>query len=429
MGFADSYLRRQNTLLNHLPDLPSAKVDYTVVIPAYRETSLISALNSLRKCILPTGYIEIIVVLNYPENAGEETIKISEETASAVDHWSFTHDIPSFRVKLLKAFNLPAKHAGVGLARKIGMDEALYRYDRLDKPQGLIIGFDADCTCDRNYFQAIEENYKKFPSSTGFNIYFEHPVSGRDYTEKNYAGIIRYELHLRYMIQFLRYAGFPYAFHTIGSAFAVKAEIYSRQGGMNRKKAGEDFYFLQKIFPLGQFREINNTRVIPSPRPSDRVPFGTGAAIKKYIQSENDRWITYHPASYLLLKDFFNGVKHMFKMPPVSVRQFIESAEIPLKTFLIDIDAISSLEEINNNSSTQQTFLKRFFRWFDAFKVIKYLNFANRTFYNYMPVREAVIELLRYERMEVGSNVTEMDLLRIMRITDKNQILFNPHQQ
>ena len=92
-----------------------------------------------------------------------------------------------------------------------------------------------------------------------------------------------YELHLRYLNLFSRFTGFPYAYHTIGSCFGVRAETYASQGGMNKRKAGEDFYFLHKIIPLGEFREINNTCVIPSPRESDRVPFGTGAAIGKYL--------------------------------------------------------------------------------------------------------------------------------------------------
>jgi len=110
----------------------------------------------------------------------------------------------------------------------------------------MIICFDADCLCDSNYFLAIEEHAEKHPSADGFNIYFEHPCEGTDYPQEIYEGIIQYELHLRYMNQFLRYAGFPFAYHTIGSSFAVRAGTYALQGGMNSRKAGEDFYSLIK---------------------------------------------------------------------------------------------------------------------------------------------------------------------------------------
>ena len=73
----------------------------------------------------------------------------------------------------------------------------------------------------------------------------------------------------------MKYSNLPYSFHTIGSAFALTASAYTRQGGMNRRKAGEDFYFINKLIKGEIFGEINDTKVIPSPRISDRVPFGT----------------------------------------------------------------------------------------------------------------------------------------------------------
>jgi hypothetical protein len=137
----------------------------------------------------------------------------------------------------------------------------------------VIACFDADCTCDPNYLAATENFFQSQPSAPGASIYFEHPLDG-----ENREPIALYELHLRYYVEALRYAGFPHAYHTIGSSMAARADPYFKQGGMNKRKAGEDFYFLHKIIPLGGFGEINDTRVIPSPRASHRVPFGTGRA-------------------------------------------------------------------------------------------------------------------------------------------------------
>ena len=36
------------------------------------------------------------------------------------------------------------------------MDEAVRRFIRIGNNQGVIINFDADCTCSRNYLQIIE---------------------------------------------------------------------------------------------------------------------------------------------------------------------------------------------------------------------------------------------------------------------------------
>ena len=49
----------------------------------------------------------------------------------------------------------------------------------------------------------------------------------------------------------MKFAGYPWAMYTVGSAFAVTAEAYVKRGGMNRRQAGEDFYFLQNLAHIG----------------------------------------------------------------------------------------------------------------------------------------------------------------------------------
>ena len=54
---------------------------------------------------------------------------------------------------------------------------------------------------------------------------------------------------------------------------AVKALPYVKAGGMNRRQAGEDFYFIQKLVPSGGYFSLNSTTVYPSPRASDQGSF------------------------------------------------------------------------------------------------------------------------------------------------------------
>src|SRR5207249_6387595 len=106
-------------------------------------------------------------------------------------------------------------------------------------------------------------HFRENPRSPGCSIYFEHPLEG-PLDARVYDAISTYELHLRYYVQALRYAGFPYAYHTFGSCMTVRADAYMEQGGMNKRKAGEDFYFLQKIISLDGFSDLTETTVIPS---------------------------------------------------------------------------------------------------------------------------------------------------------------------
>ncbi len=428
MSFAEGYFSKQVNFHPFIAEPPSDRLLYIVVIPACCESDMTNMLNTLWNCTRPQWDVEVIVVVNYSEKSDESVIQSSLDGARKVQEWTKTHYKNDFRIRLIEAFNLPTKHAGAGLARKIGMDEASYRFNRIGNAKGLIISFDADCTCDKNYFKAIEYYSERFPSAHGFNIYFEHPVAGNKYPDKVYKSIIKYELHLRYVNQFLRYAGFPFAYHTLGSAFAVRAGTYTAQGGMNRRKAGEDFYFLHKIIPLGNFYEINTTRVIPSPRPSERVPFGTGAAINKLLSASDDVLMTYNPESFIALKDFFATTGQFYKKSLTEIDRLIENTPEPVSGFLQKNNASQAIDEINNNCTSIKTFTSRFFRWFDALRIVKYLNDKHRSHYNLMNIREAAEILLYYMNSTINRSCTELELLSTFRSIERKDSTLT-HQQ
>ncbi|PLX10775.1 MAG: family 2 glycosyl transferase, partial [Marinilabiliales bacterium] len=174
---------------------------------------------------------------------------------------------------------------------------------------------------------------------------------------------------------------FPYSYYTVGSCFAVNASVYVKQGGMNRKQAGEDFYFLHKVFPLGRCYEINSTCVYPSPRPSDRVPFGTGPMIQSISESTNKDLRTYNFESFIDLKIFLKQVHNLYQITGKDLKEFIDNLPKSIAQYLVQHGFFKAVEEINANSSNLETFKKRFFYWYDAFKVLKYLNFAHEHHY------------------------------------------------
>jgi hypothetical protein len=416
MGFADQYLRKQKGFSPAISDLPSQRLRFAVIVPVYCEPHVTNTLESLWNCQRPNDHIEVTIVVNSAENADPEIIYSNRSTINIISQWIIGHHDPTMHFSVIEKLNMPAGEAGVGLARKTGMDEALYRFNLINNPNGFILSFDADSQCDSNYFTAIEESINRNTSVKGFDIYFEHPVTGKDFPEKVYQGIIDYELHLRYVNLFLRFTGFPFAYHTVGSCFGVRADIYAEQGGMNKRKAGEDFYFLHKIIPLGHFININTTRVIPSPRESDRVPFGTGTAITKYLNSKAKETLTYAPESFLALRVLFQGVKKLYKIKSTDLHDILDQLPVSLKNYLLDTGIIESIMEINANCSSLDTFINRFFRWFDAFRIVKYLNYASRGFYNPLPVKAAVTQFLSVAGYEIPpETVGSLELLLILR--------------
>ena len=265
----NSYLEKHRFCERQLEDPVSPDTNIIVVIPCYNEPALLKTLQSLLDCEKISCGVEIIVVINSGEQDLENVLKQNQKTFDEAVEWirnlSPTLTFPKGEGKtfhLIQIKNLPKKHAGVGLARKIGMDEAVARFEDISKPEGVVICLDADCTVEKNYLTEIEKHFQQHPKATGCSIYFEHPVEGNEFEQKNYSGIINYELFLRYYNRALHYCDFPYAFHTIGSSMAVRNKIYQKQGGMNRRKAGEDFYFLHKIFPLGNFNELHVLNLI-----------------------------------------------------------------------------------------------------------------------------------------------------------------------
>lgn len=419
MAFADLYLAR-HAITDKIHHLPSTDLGQIVVIPCLDEPALVQTLESLWLCDRPSCSVEVIIVINSPENAPEQILSTNMVTLQKTGSWIRNHREPRFKFHIIHEPSLPAKYAGPGLARKIGMDQAVLRYNMLNRPDGTIISLDADTTCRTDYLAEIKRQFTDDREIKGSNIYFEHPVEGKEFSESVYSAIAAYELHLRYYIEAIRHTGFPHAFHTIGSAFCVSARTYVSQGGMNKRKAGEDFYFLQKIIPPGRFTEINSTCVYPSPRPSLRVPFGTGATISKYTTGKTKAMDTYHPDAFGGLDKLFAKPAKWFKMSPQDSGILFRELPEPIREFA-GYEFRDKMIEINNNCSTPQSFCKRFWHWFNMFKILKYLNFVHPKYFVKIPVKDAAAEFLERKGYGTFKGADMLGLLEFYRHFQKER--------
>lgn len=385
------YLSRYAYQGSLLDKEPHANLDMIITIPCYNEPDPIRSLNALLQCDTNGLCIEVIVLINESETAPTDVSLQNKKCYVEIKKWAEQHSKPNVCFHVVYKDGLPKKHAGVGLARKIAMDEAVRRLEAVGKPDGIIVCYDADSLCDSNYIRAIHNFFYANPKSPGCSIYFEHPLQG-PLEDNIYKAIIDYELFLRYYVNALRYAGFPYAYETIGSSMAVRSSAYQKQGGMNRRKAGEDFYFLHKIIPLGNFGEVNNTRVIPSPRISDRVPFGTGKAVNDW--QKTGQLLTYSVQTFKDLKAFIDDLPKLYKASPENTEYFLKDQPESIHQFLAENEFVFHVSRINNNAAAEETFLKQFYQWFDGFKVLKFVHYARDHFYRNCPVAQVASELL-----------------------------------
>jgi glycosyltransferase involved in cell wall biosynthesis len=400
----------------------SPEVGIIVVIPAYLENELIlKTLYSLISCEPPSVKVEVIVVLNTSEEDTPATEEKQNECAESIQKF-IKKEIPPvwLSIQVQKAYNLRKKHFGAGLARKTGLDEAVRRFRKIERPDGILACIDADSPVAPNYFQALEKWFSK-PDNHGGTVYFEHPLKGSEYSPETYEAITLYELHLRYYVEALKQTGFPYAFHTIGSCMVFRALKYVQAGGMPKKQAGEDFYFLQKLIPLGGFGNLTETTVYPSPRPSDRVIFGTGASIKQHLEGTKEQGSTYNPAAFDDLKLFFSKAHELKDLDVSDFENWTYDLTGPLRSFLLNSDFSKEVEIIQENSNSQKTFIKRFFGAFNAFKVVKYLNYAHEHFYAKSELFEAAQLILERSATTDHDVFDEKELLLEYRKMEREQ--------
>jgi len=387
--FADRYI--QNNVV--YPPFVKAEVLPTVsmivMIPCLNEPEIFRTLESLWACDSIKSNCEVVVVVNESENSSEAVKSFNQENYLRLFDWKKANDRPNLILHPVYARSVSAKHAGAGMARKIGMDEVVRRFNAINRPEGVIISTDADCLFSTNYLRQIELAFSR-KSCFAATLNFKHRI-GEMADPKQQLGIQLYEDYLHYYKKALDYVGFPDSIYTIGSAFAVRADAYVKQGGMNRRQAGEDFYFLNKLTKLGKIVEINDAYVYPSARVSDRVPFGTGAAMTKWMNDADDLSLTYNFAAFCDLKVLFDQVDSLFRI--VSVSEFILSLPQSVQEYLESLNFSEKLDEINKYSSNLMSFRKRFFQFFDAFIILRFLNLAHQKYYPEQKLSEAIAQL------------------------------------
>ena len=192
---------------------------------------------------------------------------------------------------------------GVGLARKIGADVATALIADGRVASRWIWMTDADVQVPRTYFHAAATA----PSAAALTVPFTHVLAADPAQAR--AGQL-YDLSLRYYVLGLAWARSPYAYHTVGSTVVADAVAYAKVRGFPRRNAAEDFYLLGKLAKVGGIFRAAGDPVRVDARVSDRVPFGTGAAITRLWSDADarDAFSLYDPRCFAALQGFLRGL-------------------------------------------------------------------------------------------------------------------------
>ena len=421
MGFASEWLEKNALFPQLIVEAPERQTGIIVTIPACDEPDITDLLDCLADCYKPECETEILIVVNAPADATENTIVNNKLTIKNIESWKKMNHDCFFRLFSFTAGSTSFTKWGVGMARKSAMDEAVRRFSLIDNPSGIIVSLDADCRVEKNYLISIFKEFSEKKEMKACSIYFEHPLSGSGFAPDIYRFITLYELHLRYFILGLKHSGFPDVFQTVGSCMAVKALPYVRAGGMNRRQAGEDFYFIQKLVTAGGYFDLNSTTVYPSPRVSTRVPFGTGASIGKLAGGNMQTFLSYNIKAFAELKLMTSITGDLFKVEISEIADSYFSLPEGLRSYLSLQEWSEKLVEIKSNTSGIQSFTKRFFAWFNMFRTVKYMNHVHGTLFEKIPVEISSAKMLEFLGEELNSS-DAIDILLKYRQLEKKRV-------
>ena len=297
---------------------------------------------------------------------------------------------------------------GVGLARKLGMDLAIYlnhlQFEKNAHNAQWIHSCDADVELPANYFDID-------PPHEGESVAlyeYEHRA------EEGFGqAMALYEFSLRYYVQQLSLAGSPYAFQTIGSLIAVTPHAYVQVRGMPKRSGAEDFYFLNKLAKVGKVKSLNSPVLMIKGRPSERVPFGTGPAISKIEQMSSPEldYKFYYPRIFLLLKHLISLVsspEHCIASYEVFIESLVSTMEQNdannVAAALTELKFEKQFRHLANKKDSE-SFIKAFHTWFDAFVTLRFIHIMRDKAYPSISIKELEEIGINIEHYSKSSNL------------------------
>ena len=313
----------------------------------------------------------VILVVNAPTDADSEARSRTEafwralgggalgggaqgDGAQQPFHFSrWRNEIDILAVNRSAPNRLIPRRQGVGLARKIAADMAcaLIAAGRIQSPW--IYMTDADAKLPSDYFAQA-------PASPGCALMpFRHEAP------PELASAMRlYELHLRYYVNRLGWAGSPYAFHSIGSTVAIHADTYAKVRGVPKRNAAEDFHLLNKAAKVAPIHSLSGPEIILEARLSARVPFGTGPALKR-IAAGGDP-LSHAPQSFDRLAEVMAHIDRGAPLPE-------EAAAL-----LEELGYSRFRAQAQRQHRRPETLRKATHQWFDGLRTLRFIHLARR---------------------------------------------------
>ncbi|HWO09853.1 MAG TPA: hypothetical protein VNN80_10250 [Polyangiaceae bacterium] len=410
----EKYLARYAVPEARLPlRLPTA-YEHVLVLPALGESvgfleGVRSALRGTDGSEAPGRRLLVLVVNSAPETAEPlcaRNHELLEELTVRARAREFLQREPPIQWLDLEGFDavvvdrsspgyqLPPRQ-GVGLARKLGADLALGLHAR---GQLRATGFgstDADARLPVEYFSTGE---RALGTARAAIFPFSHGPSEDALVTRATAA---YELSLRYYVLGLDHAGSSYAYHSLGSTLYVGFEAYAQVRGFPKRRAGEDFYLLDKLAKLGAVRRLEAPCIQIDARISTRVPFGTGPGVQRLLMAAlgPEGLTLYAPRCFAVLGEVLASFSELAETRDVEgmrtgLAARLKEGTVPEgQVVLAHLDALGMpemLREALAQAKNSVQLSRRLRVWFDALRSLRLIHALRDHCHPSLPWREAL---------------------------------------
>lgn len=374
--------------------------EHFLAVPLCRERATIAELCAALDQASPGRRVLAMFLVNARKNAAADLLADNEATLAFLkERYGMTPltedglihggESGSLTVLLIDRTTQAAwrfhEKEGIGLARKILSDLAV----RFHVDGKLVFPWvhhtDGDARPSPDHFDIADTLRAPGVSalSHGF-IHLPNPAH-----PETFSALAAYEIWLRHYALGLAWAGSPYGFPTIGSLISCRLDAYAQARGFPQRMAGEDFYLLNKLAKLGSVRTLMHPTVALLDRPSDRVPFGTGAGVAKLLEkaARGEQPTLYDPRVFARLREFFTRLFQHFQNFSAARWQDAWPHALPVTGDELD----KAVREAWQRGRSQGRAWREFHHWFDAFRTLKYVHALRDTEFPNLPLAEALV--------------------------------------
>ncbi|MDA8677321.1 hypothetical protein N9L74_01475 [Luminiphilus sp.] len=390
----DQYLAHYALLPMGCPEL-EGEWQHVMVLPCFDEDPLF--IHRFAQSF-KTASLLLILVINRPVSSTPEANQAVKTALAALPSHPLQlgfnlHEVnPSFSILSIDLEALEGAtpcNQGVGRARRVGCDVALTLIDRETVSSPWIYSTDADTEWDASLLS------RTWPSeASAVSLPFTHRAT--EDPALSHATLI-YELTMHHYVLHLQAIGSPYAFHTLGSSCVIHSHAYAAVRGMPLRNAAEDFYLLNKLAKVGPVHCARGAGVRITSRQSNRVPFGTGPAVRRLLEAKDlcEVPLFYHADCFAVLRQFLQLFWHWSNEPETDTQaQLTEhlgtAVGADLQRLLTQWGYQKALRHIHQAGRSDAARRQHIHTWFDGFKLLKVIHLLRDHHFPSLTLNEAM---------------------------------------